>query len=180
MREPGSLPADVTLSPAETASILAERARRLAAPRAPAKSGALLELIAFGLANERYAIETRYVVDLLRGAETALLPGVEPPLLGIVAWRGELLPLLDLPRILGLSPEGAASSTHLVILGDDRPAFVVQVDAPLDLHDLPRSDVRPMVGARDGRHLFQGVTTDALLVLDAADLIRTYSAGAPS
>jgi hypothetical protein len=40
--------------------------------------------------------------------------------------------------------------------------------------------VRPMVGARDGRHLFQGVTTDALLVLDAADLIRTHSAGAPS
>ena len=176
-----ALRADAPLSPAENAAILAERARRLAAPRVAGNGGALLELIAFELAGERYAIETRFVIDLLRSAEIALLPGVEPPLLGLVAWRGELLPLLDLHRILGLTTDGAAPSRHFVVLGDDRPAFAVEVDAPLELHDLPRSDVGPTAGnGRDGRRLLEGVTRDALLVLDGADLIRTHSSGANS
>jgi purine-binding chemotaxis protein CheW len=171
----------VGLSAEETARVLAERARLLARPTAAASRADVLELIVFELAGERYAVETRYAVEVVGRAEVALMPGAEPPLVGITAWRGELLPVLDVRWILRLPTASPDQPALLLVLGQERATLAVLVDAVLDLRELPASAFGPLPGhAGRGRGLLRGSTEDAVLLLAAADLIDNHSTGAPS
>ena len=42
--------------------------------------------------EERFAVEARHVVEVFRLAELTTLPGAPPPVAGVTAWRGGLLP----------------------------------------------------------------------------------------
>lgn len=170
--------ADGALEPhlhaAEQARVLAARARALAAPpEAPTLDS--ISVLVVELAGERLAIETRYVFEIVGGAEVALLPGAEPPVLGISFRRGELLPVLDLARLLGL-PSGGGATGELVVLGGAHPAFGVRVEGSLGLSELTEGELLPVRGVTAAsRPHIRGTTTDAVLLLDAEGLIGTHS-----
>jgi len=155
--------------------VLEERARALARPAASASSGDTLEAVTFALADERYAIESRYVVEVLRLRELAPLPGAEPPIFGVTVWRGELLTILDLRSVLGLAVTALNDLSRVIVLGVDRPAFGVLADAILDLVTFPASDVRvSSEGLAAKRDYLRGVTPEAVLVLDGPRLLRLF------
>ncbi len=77
--------------------ILRERAVHLARPTGSSTpQGALLELLEFRLASERYAVETRYVSEVHPLRDLTPLPGTPPFVRGIVNLRGRILPVYDL------------------------------------------------------------------------------------
>lgn len=167
------------LSPEKTIEVLNARARALAIPPAPAPADDELEVMELDLADERYAIETRYVVEVMARVEIAYLPGAEPPVVGVHAWRGEVLPYLDLRWALGLATAVDLAEPRLLVLGASRPAFAVQVDGVRGVRRLPAMAIVPLSGeASRGRSFLLGSTADAVLVLDADELIRTHSRGA--
>jgi purine-binding chemotaxis protein CheW len=171
-----ALSGDAALSGEQARSVLEERARALARPTAPPADEGVLEAVGFSLAGETYAIEARFVVEVFRLAELALLPGVQQPTLGVTAWRGDLLTVLDLRSALGLASPPLTDLGRVLVLGGEQPAFGVLVDAVGDLLRLPLSDIRPAsetaAGAR--RHL-RGITSRAVLVLDAEEVLSAYS-----
>ena len=166
---------DPARSPEETARVLEERARALAVPRSEAEPEELLEVIELEIAGESYALETRFLMEVTGAAETALFPGAQPPIVGIVAWRGDVLPLLDIRWTLGHPAAEPDRPLRVIVLGEARPAFAIQVDAVLDLRHLPASSLLPLPdGGRGGGRYLRGTTNDAFLVLDAAELIGTH------
>jgi purine-binding chemotaxis protein CheW len=167
------LAGEVAATPEQVRRVLEERASALARPAVPPFTGDTLELITFALANEAYAVESRFVQAVLRLAELAPLPGAEPPAFGLTAWRGNLLTILDLRPVLGL-PVGALNDLcRLIVLGEDRPAFGILADAVRELVTLPASEIRePPEGMPAKREYLRGVTVDALLVLDGEQLLR--------
>jgi purine-binding chemotaxis protein CheW len=139
----------------------------------PPPAGEALEVITFTLANETYALESRLVVAVFRLTDLSPLPGAEPPVCGVTAWRGELLTMLDLRPLLGLSSTTLNDLSRVIVLGEERPAFGVLADAVRELVILPASEVRePSEGTAAGREYLRGITGEAVLVLDARKLLR--------
>jgi purine-binding chemotaxis protein CheW len=166
---------ETAASPERVRQVLEERARALARPAAPPPAGDTLELITFALANEVYAIESRYVVAVFKLIDLSPLPGAEPPVFGMTAWRGELLTILDLRAALGLAVTALNELSRVIVLGEDRPAFGILADAAHELVTLPASEVRePSEGVAAKREYLRGVTPDAMLVLEATKLLQLH------
>jgi purine-binding chemotaxis protein CheW len=153
-------------------ALLDERARLLARPVAAAVT-ADVELVTFALASERYALESRYVVEVLRLADLALLPGAQPPVIGVTAWRGGLLTILDLRPLLGVANEALNDLGRVIVLGESHAVLGILADAVQDLIGVAASAIRePPQGVAVRREYLRGVTGEALLVLDAGKLLR--------
>ena len=142
----------------EEQAILAERARMLAIPLAADRVENAVEFVVFVLDGERYALESHHVREVLRSPEIARLPSAEPPVLGLTAWRGELLTIIAVAHHPGLptrSDEGGRG--FLVVLTREGDACGVLVDA---LEGVVSLDPATLRGA-------------ALTVLDANEVIHS-------
>ncbi|MEX2156441.1 MAG: chemotaxis protein CheW [Gemmatimonadales bacterium] len=166
---------ETTMSPERARQVLEERARALARPATPPPAGDTLEVMTFALANEVYAVESRYVVAVFRLQELSPLPGAGRPVFGVTAWRGELLTILDLRAALGLSVTALNDLSRVIVLGEERPAFGILADAARELVNLPASAVRePPEGVAAQREYLRGVTPNAVLVLEATKLLQLH------
>lgn len=158
---------------AEAARILAERARVLARPAAPPVSaGALIEVITFSLARERYAIETAYVREVVRISDFTPVPGAPLFLAGLMNYRGDILALFDLRKLFGLSGQGIKDLTRVVVLGRDRPELGIVVEESPESALLLRGEIHSPPELIGGQHqLLMGVAPDALSVLDGSKVL---------
>lgn len=165
-----------TLSAAKVREVLAARARTLARSADERAGDELIEVVTFALATERYAIESRYVVEVFRLADLALLPGSDAPALGVAAWRGGLLTVLDLRPLLGIPVAALSDLGRVVVLGEAGATFGFLADAVLEVAHLRRSEVcEPAEGVAVKRDFVRGVTGEALIMLDAGKLLRIHS-----
>jgi purine-binding chemotaxis protein CheW len=154
-------------------AVLEERARRLARPPAPPAAGATLDVITFQLANETYALESRYVLAVFRLADVSRLPGAVPPVFGVTAWRGDLLTVLDLRPILGLSEAALNDLATVIVLSAERVTLGILADAVRDVITLPAAAIRePAEGVAAQRTYLRGMTGEAVLILDAQALLQ--------
>lgn len=115
------------------------RAERLATsqPPAPATRPALTVRVRAALC----CIDLDAIAYVGKLSGWATLPDAPPELLGLVAWRGSVVPLFDVARALGPA-HGGDAATHLVVLSG-RPPLALAVGAPegvveIDQHDLDR------------------------------------------
>jgi chemotaxis signal transduction protein len=93
-------------------------------------------LVTFALGDREYAAPLASIREVVRLEGLADLPGMTPPLAGVLDVRGTALPVLD------LRPRGAASSRGdvLVMEGNEESLVGVAVDrvtAVLEAGDLP-------------------------------------------
>ncbi len=150
--------------------VLERRARLLARPAAPPPAPDLLELLTFRVGDETCGIESRRVFGVFRPVEITPLPGAEPPVFGLTAWRGDLLLVLD------LRPGGAAGATAdapgwIVVVGRERPTAGLAAHAIHDFVTARAEDVRkPPESEPRGRAFVRGITGGAVLVLDCERL----------
>lgn len=164
------------MPPERIREVLKERARTLARPAA-LPVGGTVEVVTFALANEVYAIESRYVVEVFRLHDLSPLPGARPPTFGVTAWRGEVLTIFDLRSVLALPVAALNDLDWVVVLGEERPAFGILADAVRGIATLTASGIGPpSEGLAVNRDYLRGVTSDAVLVLDAQKLL-TISVG---
>jgi len=165
-------------APADPAQILEARARALARPLAHERAAGAdsLRLLAFSLGGERYAVELRYALEVFRLSTFSPLPGAPAPIFGLTAWRGEIVTLVDLRRMLGLPSQRLDDLRIALVLGEPSAPLAVLADAVDDVVDLdPRTLAAAVDGAAASREYIRGVTPDAVLVLDAARLLERHA-----
>jgi purine-binding chemotaxis protein CheW len=149
-----------------------ERARSLArAPERVPDAAEVFEVVTFRLAGERYAIEARHVRRVVRLEDPTPVPGTPEFLAGVINQRGEVLAVFDLRTLLGVGA-GADAPERVLVLGDDRDEFGVVADTVQETVTLRIDEVLEPSGAAGGRQYLHGVTSDALIVLDGAALLR--------
>ncbi len=162
-------------SPAQGHAVMKERARRLAAPIAPPPvASQMLAIVTFALQRERYAIETRYVREIVRTGEVTPVPGTPDVLLGVVNLRGELLPVVDLRTLFGLAVTAPTAVPWIVVLGRARAELGVRADTVHEVTALGAEEVHdpPASVAGIERDYLRGVTADAVIVLDGEVVLR--------
>ena len=154
--------------------ILRARAQALARPPQPAPAAeTLLELLEFHLAQERYAVETRYVREVCPFKELTPLPCTPAFVLGIVNVRGRILPVFDLKKFFDL-PETGITDLHRIILvrGNDVELGLL-ADVIVGVRSIPADSLQPSLPTLTGvrSDYLKGVTAERLVVLDLARIL---------
>jgi len=154
--------------------ILRARARALAqTPERPPVAGAMLELLEFTLAQERYAVENRYVREVCPLKELTPVPCTPPFLLGVVNVRGRILPVLDLKKFFDLPEKGLTDLHRIVLVRGDGLELGLLADAITGVRsisaDTLQASLPTLTGIRED--YLKGVTAERLVVLDLARIL---------
>lgn len=164
-----------------------ERARRLARPPDPGRDEPTLRVMVFRARGGLYGIELARVSEVVSNPRYARVPGAPAQLAGVIQVRGEIRPVWDFARLLGLDG-GAESPAGAVLLvprasgmagGAENQAGAVllvprasglaglRVDEVVDIRELRQAGLRQPAGAR--RHI-KLVTPDFITVIDPDEL----------
>lgn len=168
-----------TVDHESTQRILKQRAALLAEPAVRETESESVDLITFRLGRESCAIDAKVVLNVFRLAGLARLPGAAVPVYGVTLWRGEIMTVLDLRQLLGLSTVALSDLGRVIVVGKSRAAFGFLADSVTGVRATLPAEIHPPSG-RSGLHqgLVRGITSDAVLVLDAEGLLRLANSGA--
>jgi purine-binding chemotaxis protein CheW len=154
--------------------ILRARAQALARPHEDAAGAAtLLEVLEFRLAGERYAVETRHVLEVYPLKELTPLPGTPAFILGVVNVRGRILPVVDLKRFFDLPAQGLTDLHRVILVEGNDLELGLLADAIVGVRSIPaetlQSSLPTLTGIRS--EYLTGVTAEGLVVLDVAGIL---------
>jgi chemotaxis signal transduction protein len=154
-------------------SILAERAARLARPESDATPEETAEILRFQLAYRQYAIEMRFVREVILTGEITPVPGTPDFIAGICAVRGQIISLVDLRALFHIPEKGLTDLNRVIVLTDGRLTFGILADTIRGVGTIPLDRVSPpaAVDIRHGQRYIMGTFTGDLQVIDAAALL---------
>lgn len=92
-----------------------------------------LEIITFVLDEQRYALPSVLVQELARAVEIISFPGAAKGVEGVINYRGNIVPVLDLRQYLGLTPRALQPTDYLIILRRQHGLSAIRVDRALDV-----------------------------------------------
>jgi purine-binding chemotaxis protein CheW len=127
--------------------------------RAAAPPGdAIVELCAFRVGAEEYVIDLRRIREILQPLPIVPVPRAPEFVDGVMNLRGEVIPVVDVRKRLGLAPRAGARAKVLVVNVAGRVIALV-VDAVTEVVRIPRSGIGPppALVAAAGPRLFLGV-----------------------
>ncbi len=164
------------LSPEEATRILRNRARELATPLEEAMpSTEMIELVVFTLAGERFGIELTHVLEVTSLRELIPVPCTPAFVLGMINYRGRILTVLDLRRLLNLPGEGLTEGSRVISVKAAGMTFGIVADTVAGTLSVPAHKVAPPPEALTGLRLAltRGITEELMTVLDLDALART-------
>lgn len=159
------------LSEERRTEILRARARLVAGARAMAESDEV-EALAFRVGGERYAVPLEELTMVLPSYGVSPLAGAPRWLLGAIAARGRLVPVLDLRQILRLEGGGMSDLGSVVVIESEDDVLGVAVESLEGHVKVPRARLEP----GQGQGAFRYVTADRVAVLDPEALAQAAGA----
>ncbi len=125
--------------------------RRSAAPPSP-----IVQLCAFRVGNEEYVIDLRRIREILQPLPITHVPRAPEFVEGVMNLRGEIIPVVDVRKRLGLG--GAHSRSKVLVVNVAGHMLGLVVDAVVEVVRIPRSAIGPppLLGTTSPR-LFLGV-----------------------
>lgn len=154
---------------ADAAEILHRRAVALArAPAASTLAAAMLELLEFSLAGERYALESRFVGDVQPLRNLTPLPCTPAFVLGLVNLRGRIVPVLDLKRFFELPQRGLTNLDRVILVQGNGLELGLLADTIVGIRGVQADRLGPSLATLHGirADYLQGVSAEGLIVLD--------------
>src|SRR4051812_33899174 len=95
-------------------ALLDARARALAQPVALAGETTGRLILFFTLGGEQLAMEAAWLLGVTKLTSLVSLPGAEAPIRGVTVWQGELVTVLDIRALLGISTSVLSDMTRLL------------------------------------------------------------------
>ena len=167
--EQGSAP-----SPDAERRILQTRAQNLARePEAAVTAGATLEAVEFDLASERYAFPLVHVREVSVLRDLTPVPCTPPFVRGIINLRGEIRTVIDLKKFFDLPDMGITELNKIILIEHDGWQLGILGDAIRGVRRIRLADLQPSLPTLTDRRTayLLGITSDRLVVLDAAKLL---------
>ena len=162
------------ISDDEKKKVLKARARILAQEPGEDNAGReQIEIVAFLLAYESYALESSFVREVYPLKHLAPLPGTPPFVAGIINVRGQIVSVIDLKKFFDLPEKGLTDHNKVIILRDGKTEFGILADALLSVGNVLLDDLQASLPTLTGvrADYLKGVTAARLVVLDAAKLL---------
>lgn len=137
----------------------------------------VLQLVTFYLAEEEFGVNIHDLQEIIRMMTITRVPKAPPFVEGVINLRGQVIPIIDLRKRIGMAPRGYDKATRIIVVQLDRKTVGFVVDAVGEVRRIPSRVVEPpppMVAGIESDYI-QGVGKlgDVLLIL--LDLNRLLS-----
>ena len=155
-------------------SILRQRAETLA-KSAPARAEMPTHavFVEFILGQERYAIESSFIREILVMKDFTAIPSLPSFVVGVINLRGQIVSIVDLKKVFELPDKGISELNKVIVVTNAVNEFGVLADEISDMRPIDISDIAtglPTLNGTRGRYL-RGITQDAVAVLDIEKLL---------
>jgi purine-binding chemotaxis protein CheW len=142
------------------------------------------QYLTFTLAGEDYAVDILRVQEIKGYTAITPLPGTPDYLRGVINLRGNVVPVLDLRRRLGMTPAVHGAFTVIVLVSVGARVHGLIVDSVADVVHLQPADIvaAPELGAGIDSSFIGGLARPAdrlIVLLDVDRLVAGERAGAP-
>ncbi len=166
------------LSEEDARSILDARARALSRPLRSVSETVTTDVLVFIRGNERYAIDLAELLEVHRPRMLTPLPGADHPVLGLVAWRGRALTVVDVGHPVSGTPGPVQMKdmTRVLVVDHLHGPFGILANDVLEVMALADHDMLAVQPDRVGGGLpLRGVTKDGVTMVDTELLARRIS-----
>lgn len=117
--------------------------RARASGAVPVRRSASVSLVTFAVGDDLFAADVSTVERVLKLRETSPVPNMPEWLIGMMAYRGSAVPLLDLRRRFEL-PEAPASDSRRILVFVSPDGFTAAiVDSVLDVRGVDPAELEP-------------------------------------
>lgn len=132
--------------------------------------------LTFSVNDEDYAIEIKYVIEIVRVLEITPMPDFPDYIEGVINLRGKIIPIINLRKRLGAPECEFGDKTCFVILKLDEKLIGFVVDSISEVMDITEENIveTPMMsGASTSFVSFVAKVNDAIkLVLDCEEIVK--------
>jgi purine-binding chemotaxis protein CheW len=151
-------------------AVYRQRAARFARPLETDRSADQdVPVLVFGVGKESYAIELSRILEVITSPLCAPVPGAPPQLAGVLLVRGNIHPVWECSRLLGLA-DLQPDDPQCVLLLRRRPCpFGLRVNRVEEIRVLRPEDRGP--AHADARHV-KWITPDLVSILNADELLK--------
>ncbi|MCU7494618.1 MAG: purine-binding chemotaxis protein CheW [Ignavibacteria bacterium] len=161
----------------EKEAILRKRAEKLAEKVSRNEAKEETEVIEFGLASERFAIETLYLKEVIHVKEITPVPLTPPFVKGIVNLRGNIISVLDIKVFFELPNDPNPGFKWVIILQDNEMTFGILADEIAGIKKLSlRNSIKILSDLNAIRQKYlKAVTSGRVAILDGSKLLNDSS-----
>ena len=147
------------------------RARAKSLSREPERKGEAeeyIEVLAFLLAHETYAIETQFIREVYPLTDLTPLPCTPDYIFGIINIRGQILTILDMKKFFDLPEKGLTNLNRVIVVEEQGLALGILADEIIGIRNIPKSGLNPPLPTMTGIHAgyIKGVTGEGIILLD--------------
>jgi purine-binding chemotaxis protein CheW len=120
--------------------------------------------VTLGIGSEIFAIDVKFVREILGLREIALLPKAPPFVIGVIDVRGNTVPVVDLRLKLGMEPFPITDQTRILVLEltieGHHATIGLMSDQVFEVAELEGSDIEapPEVGGEWNSEFIQGIS----------------------
>jgi len=158
--------------PQRVAAVLRERAQHYARSTTRASNEAMLDIIAFEVEGERFAIEIGGGAAATSLAGLIEVPGLPPYYLGIVSHRGQIFPVIDLRSLTGLARGAPGALRYAVLSRSGRGALGLAASEILGIQRHPASRIATVRDEASRHHALIGIGPNSTAIFDTARLLQ--------
>lgn len=135
-----------------------------------------MQVIIFGIADERYGVRVQQVQSIERLLPITRVPKTLPFIRGVMNLRGVITPVLDVRERFGFATQEATDETRVIVVKVEEILVGLIVDAVMDVATIDEATVEAppaVVGGVQAEYLhgIARVAEDALILLNLAKIL---------
>ena len=167
-----------TLEQLKMEAVWSERAKRLSQRSILAQDRqSVCPVIVLGIGRERYGVDLADVAEVLAAVRAAPVPGASPVFSGVINVHGEIRPVMDLRRFLGMEGAPTGGLARVILLRKDGWEMGLEIDSVEHIRWVEQSELQMAGGAERSAHI-KGSTKDLLMLLSTEALLAELRIGA--
>jgi len=156
-----------------------ERARRLSQRPVLAENRQdLLPVIVLGIGKERYGVDLADIAEVLPAVRPTPVPGAAEVFAGVINVHGEIRPVMDLRRFLGVEAIQNGGLARVILLCKDGREMGLEIDSVEHIRWIESGELQAAGSgdaARSGH--MKGSTKDLLMLLSTEALFAELETG---
>lgn len=148
-----------------------------------AGSQSMLELLAFWVADEEYAVSIVEIQEIIKLQPITELPRAHASVLGIISLRGTIVPVLDLRHVLRLEERAMSRQTRILIVRSEEDPVGLLVDRVTSVvrFEAEKVEATPRAMRRQTSEFVRGVGrlgSRLIIILEVGSVLAAMDAAA--
>lgn len=156
--------------------ILKERTKQLSEVFVDKREGneCYIDGLLFNLSEEKYAIESKYISEVIYIKDITSLPSTPDFLLGIINIRGKIFSVIDIRKFFGLPNKGLTNLNKVIVLKYEDIEFGILVDEIIGNKNINIQTLQKNITSVTDipESFIQGISHSDIIVLDIIMLLK--------